>query len=478
MSIGHMSIEAIQLSGERTQVTEEMLADLRGALFGPVLTDGDPGYDEARIIFNAAYDCRPAMIAMCRGTSDVVEAVNFARKHSLLTAIRGGGHGIPGYATCEDGLVIDLTMMNAVLVDGDQRIARAQGGALLGDLDRETQVAGLVVPAGVVSITGVGGLTLGGGLGWLHRKYGLSCDNLRSLEVVLADGSVVRASPTQHQDLFWALQGGGGNFGVVTEFEFDAHPLGPMILLAATAYPLEEARDVLTNWRDWTATIPEEVTSRVIMFTPPDHPSVPRVLLDRDGMLIGAVYAGPVEEGESILEPVRHLGTPLVDMGGPMTFRALQSMLDLVGLGELGGYWKSTYIDEMTDDFIDVVVKRANSRPTPQTVSQLITMGGAVSKLGPTDTAFGYRAAPYMLSAESVWYDPKYGEACTTWAREFISEADALGLAKGTYLNFNGESDLDSRTAQFGENLARLSAVKREYDPGNLFRRNNNIAPS
>ena len=478
MSIGNISIDVLQLSGERTTIDEDSLAQLRGALAGPVLIDGDPGYDESRIIFNATFDCRPAIIAKCAGTADVVEAVNFAREHALLTAIRAGGHGIPGFATCDDGLVIDLTLMNAVLVDADNRIARVQGGALLGDLDRETQRAGLVVPAGVVSITGVAGLTLGGGLGWLHRKYGLSCDNIRSVEIVTADGRVLRASADKHEDLFWAIRGGGGNFGVVTEFEFDAFPLGPIVSLAVVAYPLEEAAEILPKWRDWTATIPEEVTSRLIAFTPPDHPDLPPELLGRDGILIGALYAGDPADADPFLEPVRHFGNPIVDMSGAMPFRAIQSMLDLVGPGELGGYWKSAYLDRLPDEFLDIVVRRANNRPTPPTVTQLITMGGAVSRLKATDTAFGERSAPYMLSAESVWYDHKDGDACTTWAREFISEAEGLGIAKGTYLNFSGESDATSRSAQFGENLERLTRVKREYDPHNLFRRNNNIPPA
>ena len=249
-------------------------------------------------------------------------------------------------------------------------------------------------------------------------------------------------------------------------------------MLAFTAYPLGQVAEILPKWRAWTETIPEEVTSRIIMFSPPEHPAVPPELLGRNGMLVGAVYAGPADEAEPFLDPIRHWGTPLVDMSGPLPFRTLQSMLDLVGQGELGGYWKSAYIDRLSDEFLDVVARRATDRPTPTTVAQLITMGGAVSRLGPTDTAFGDRSAPYMLSAESVWYDPEDGDACTNWARDFVSEAEALGVAKGTYLNFSGESDATSRTAQYGENLARLTQVKRRYDPGNLFRRNNNIPPA
>ncbi len=478
MAIRSPAVDAVTLSGDSTQIDEESLAALRGVMAGPVLTEDDPGYHESRVIFNAVFeDYRPAIIAKCRGTADGIEAVNFARKHMLLTAIRGGGHGIPGFALADHGFVIDLTLMRAVLVDGDERVARVQGGATLKDLDRETQRSGLVVPAGVVSDTGVAGLTLGGGLGWLHRKYGLSCDNLREMEVVTADGSVVRANERQHEDLFWALQGGGGNFGVVTEFVFDAHPLGPMVRLGFTAYPLEDAATVLPQWRAWTETIPEEVTSRVIMFTPPDHPSTPPALLGRPGVLVGAVYAGPVDEAEEYLAPISQFGTPLADLGGPLPFTALQSMLDLAEHFQFGGYWKSAYLSRLPDEFFDIVVRRANSRPTPQTVTQLITMGGAVSRRGPTESAFGFRAAPYMLSAEAVWEDHQFAEPCTTWAQEFIAEAEGMGIASGTYLNFSGESDAISRRAQYGENLDRLTQVKRRYDPTNLFRRNNNIPP-
>ncbi len=478
MSIGEV-IEAVELSGGITTLSNGSLSQFRETFRGPLLTAEDLGYDEARLIWNSAFDCRPAIIAKCSGTADVVDAVNFAREHSLLTAIRAGGHGISGYGTCDGGLVIDLTLMNAVLVDPDGRTARVQGGALLGDLDRETQRVGLAVPAGVVSITGVAGLTLGGGLGWLHRKYGLSCDNIRSVEIVVADGRVLRASASQHEDLFWAVRGGGGNFGVVTEFEFEAHPVGPMVMLAAVAYPLEQVADILPQWRAWTESIPREVTSRVIISTPPAHPSLPPEMLEeRPLVFVGALYAGSADEGERVLAPVRQFGRPLVDLSAPMPFRAVQSMLDLAGPGELAGYWKSAYVDRFSDDFLDLVLARADTRPTPATVLQLITMGGAVSDLGPTETAFGDRSAPYLLSAESIWDDDAHAEACTTWARDLISDAEALGVARGTYLNFNGESDETNRRAQYGENLERLSRVKRECDPDNLFRRNSNILPA
>ena len=272
---------------------------MRTTCAAPCSRPRTPGYDEARALYNAAIDRRPALIARCSGTADVVDAVNFARQHSLLTAVRAGGHSVAGHSMCDDGFVIDLSQMRGVWVDADTSVVRVQGGATWGDVDRETQRVGLAVPGGVVSTTGVAGLTLGGGLGWLHRKYGLACDNVRSVEIVTADGGVLRADASEHDDLFWALRGGGGNFGVVTSFEFDAHLIGPVVMLAAVAYPLDAAADILPAWRDWTESIPDEVTSRAVMFAPPVHPALPPELHDRDVAVVAAVYAGPVDDGDA-----------------------------------------------------------------------------------------------------------------------------------------------------------------------------------
>jgi FAD/FMN-containing dehydrogenase len=474
---GTMSELAKQLSGEDANVSDESLEQLRAELRGPVLTAHDAGYDAARVVYNAAIDRRPAIIAKCTGTADVVDAVNFAREHSLLTAVRSGGHSVCGYSVCDGGLVIDLTSMHGVWVDADARIVRVQGGATWGDVDRETQRAGLAVPGGIVSTTGVAGLTLGGGLGWLHRKHGLACDNLRSVEIVTADGSVVRASGLEHDDLFWALRGGGGNFGVVTSFEFDAHAVGPTVMLAAVAYPLETAADILPVWRDWTETVPDEITSRAVMFAPPAHPALPPELHDRDVAVIAALYTGPVEEGERIMQPIRHLGAPVLDLSGPLPYRAVQSMFDLFGHGVISGYWKSLYLDRLDADTLDVVVRRTNKRPAPLAVTHIPTMGGAVSNLAPTDTAFGDRSAPYMLSVDGQWIGHDDASPTITWVRDFVAEAESLASSKGTYLNFQADTDDATRGAQYGDNLDRLRRIKRNYDPDNLFRLNNNIEP-
>jgi FAD/FMN-containing dehydrogenase len=475
-----MSIEIVQLSGQSGKVTAEALERFRAVMRGPVLVAGDPGYDEARVIWSNEYsERRPAIIARCTGTADVVDAVRFAREHDLLTAVKGGGHGIQGFATCDDGIMIDMSAhMTAVLLEEDRNVARVQGGCTLGDVDRETTRAGLAVPTGVAPTTGMGGLTTGGGVGWLHRKYGLTLDNLLSVEIVTADGEVLRASDTEHPDLFWAVRGGGGNFGVITEFEFQAHPVSDEVAFALVSYPLEQMPQVARAWRDWTRTVPDEVTSRLITLAPIDHPNMERELVGRDLVIVGAMHSGTAEEGEPVVEPVRHLGDPIMDLSGRYGFREIQTKFDLMVYGDWSGYWKSVYLDHLEDEVIDVAVKWSNDRPIGTAVTQLLHMGGAIGRPGPGDTAFGDRSAPYLLSAETAWQGRELKEACTRWAQGLIGDAEALGCTHGTYLNFNGETDQTSRRAQFGENMTRLREIKKRYDPSNLFRCNNNIPPA
>jgi hypothetical protein len=475
-----MSIEVAQLSGERVKIPAEALERFRSTMRGPVLTPADPGYDEARVIWSKDYrQRRPAVIARCSGTADVVDAVDFAREHGLLTAVRGGGHGIQGFATVDDGIQINLMTMNSVLVDPVARIARVQGGATLGDVDRETTLHDLAVPTGVAPTTGMGGLTLGGGVGWLHRKYGLTLDNLRSVEIVTADGRVLRASADDHADLFWAVRGGGGNFGVVTEFEFDAHPVPGELALTLAAYPLEDMASVARQWRDWTETLPDEVTTRLITLAPIDHPNMEPELVGRDLVIVGAMHSGPAEEGAPFVDPARNFGRPLLDMSGRMDFRTIQTKFDLMVYGEWSGYWKSVYLDHLNDDVLDVAVEWSGKRPIGTSVVQLMHLGGAVGRVGAGDTAFGDRSAPYLLSAETAWQDSDiYRQKCIDWAQGIIGDTEELGCTHGTYLNFNGETDAGTRGAQFGENMARLREIKARYDPTNLFRCNHNISPA
>lgn len=474
-----MPIEAVSLSGEPITISDADFAEFAAVMRGPVLRPGDAEYDDTRQIWSNLYSRRrPALIARCSGTADVVDAVNFARKHSLRTAVRGGGHGIQGFANCDGGLRIDLSRMTSVLVDETSGTARVQGGATLGDVDRETVRAGVAIPTGVAPTTGMGGLTLGGGVGWLHRKHGLTLDNIISVQIVTADGEVRRASATSEPDLYWAVRGGGGNFGVVTEFEFQTHPIPDRLAIALLAYPLEDFASIATQWRDWTRTVPDEVTSRLISLTPIDHPNMPKEITGRKVVIVGAMYAGPAEVGAPIVEPARHFGTPLLDMSGSLGFREIQSKFDLMKYGEWSGYWKSMYVSDMADEVLDIATRWTSHRPLGTAVTQLLHMGGEVSRVGAGETAFGDRSAQYLISAETAWRDDADEDKCTSWARDFIAEIDELPYSRGTYLNFNGETDANSRGEQFGENLKRLREIKRRYDPENLFRLNNNIPPA
>ncbi len=474
-----MPIKVETLSGETTTVDDKKLEELQMTFHGPLVTQGEDGYDEARAIHNGLIDRRPALIMRCSGTADVIDAVDLAREYGLLTAVRGGGHSVAGHSVCDRGLLIDLSGMRGVWVDPASRVVRVQGGATWGDVDRETQAFGLAVPGGVVSSTGVAGLTLGGGIGWLHRKYGLSCDNLRAVEIVTADGKLLRASESENEDLFWGLRGGGGNFGVVTSFEFTAHPVGPIVMCAVPMYA-DDLDGVFRAWCDWAGTVPDEVTTRAMFWTVPEDPHMPPQAHGRQVLIAGAVYAGPPEEGEGILRPARNLGTPLVDLSGPMPYRMLQSAFDFFFTkGTLASYWKSLFLRELTGRTADLIVECGLARTTPQSMIHVPLLGGAVSRVGPRDTAFGDRDACGMLSVDGNWVDQD-AAAHIAWVRHVIGQAEELSTG-GTYLNFDGDEPARAPElvpAAFGENLQRLTDLKRRYDPRNLFRLNANIPPA
>jgi hypothetical protein len=342
----------VTLDGGQVDVADSALEELRATIRGDVLTPGETGYTD-NPIYNAMHGRRPALKIRCTGTADVVDAVRFARQHGLLVAVRGGGHSVAGHSSCDGGVVIELTRMRGVDVDPEARTARVQGGALWGDVDRETQAFGLVVPGGVVSETGVAGLTLGGGEGWVRRKYGLTIDSLVSARVVCADGSVRTASETSEPDLFWALRGGGGNFGVVTSFEFRAYPLGPIVAFAGVFYPVAQAAEVLPRWRDYCQDAPDEVTSVALAITMPADPSLPPPIHDQPCLVIGGVYAGTPEEGMKVMQPLREMGKPLADISQPMPFKAVQTAFDpLFPMGKLQSYWKAQNLSALPDEAI------------------------------------------------------------------------------------------------------------------------------
>ncbi len=473
-------LRAIAITAEEIALDETLVTDFKSRLQGQLLCPGDPGYDEARQVWNGMIDKRPALIARCIGTADIIDAINFARTHRLLVAVRGGGHNVAGNAVCDGGLVIDLSLMRGVHVDPKARTARVQGGATWGDVDRETQVFALATPGGQVSTTGVAGFTLGGGMGNMRRKYGLSIDNLLSVDIVTADGQILTASPTENPDLFWGVRGGGGNFGVVTSFEFRLHPVGPMVMLGAPMYPEEQAGEILRSWREFMAAAPDELSSMAAIWAVPPAPHLPPEIHGKPVVLLAGVYAGPVEEGERVVQPLRELGTPLADLSGPMPYTVLQRAFDpFFPKGELLYYVKSLNLDHFSDEAIEVLLSHAAQRPSPLTLVLIWHQGGAISRVGAEETAFGRRDAPFMLSIDSAWTDPRDTEKNISWSRALWSAMRPFSTG-GLYLNFPGlgeEKEVLVRAA-YGPNYDRLVALKNKYDPTNLFRMNQNIAPT
>jgi FAD/FMN-containing dehydrogenase len=436
---------------------------------------------EVRQVFNAMHEGQPDVVASCATTADVVKAVKRARQENLTVAVRGGGHSIAGLSAIDGGMLIDLAPMSGVEVDPDKRRAYVQGGALWSDVDNATQPHGLVAPGGVVSDTGVAGLTLGGGYGWVRRKYGLSCDSVVEAEVVTADGDVLKASADENPDLYWAIRGGGGNFGIVTSFTFELHPLGPEVAFSATFYPIEEYAQILRGFRDYLEGAPDEVTAVCVSITFPANPELPETVHDRPVVIVGGVYTGDVDEGLKITEPLRQLGTPLFDMSGPTPFVGVQTGFDpLFPRGELRAYWKSQYLDELSEGAIETIAAKAQERPAPMTLVNVFAMGGAIAKVGPEETAFATREAPYMVSIDGLWSDAADDDANVAWTRSTWEAIKEYGTGE-VYLNFTGRADeapsAGVETA-LGRNLARLAEIKAKYDPDNFFRVNDNIKPA
>jgi FAD/FMN-containing dehydrogenase len=466
--------------GGTSELDEQTIGDFAASLRGGLLRPGDAGYDEGRVLWNGMMDKRPALIARCSGAADVITAVNFARTHDLLLAVRGGGHGVAGRAACDDGLMLDLSLMRGVRVDPNTRTARVQGGATLGDMDRETQVFGLAVPSGVVSSTGVAGLTLGGGTGWQMRKRGLSIDNLLSADVVTASGELKIASASENPDLFWGLRGGGGNFGVVTSFELQAYPVGPTVALGAPMYSADLAVPALKAWRDFMVVAPEEFGASFLWWSIPSNPYFPAEHHGKPCVIPLVVYNGDLAEGERLIQPLRALGTPLVDLSGPIPWTVLQSMFDpFVPKQGLQYYWKSIYLNGLGDDVVDFLAERAATIPSTYTYLVILPFGGATSRVGAGDTAFGRRDIPYLLELDSMWADSADADRNIDWTRQMWAETQRHSSG-GLYLNFPGfaEEGEDLVRASVGTtNYQRLAALKAKYDPTNLFRLNLNVTP-
>ena len=443
---------------------------------GELLREGDPGYDDARSVFNAGIDRRPALIARCTGVADVMAALTLAREHDLEISVRGGGHGVAGHAVLDGGLMIDLRPMNRVRVDPERRTAWCGGGANWGELDRETQAFGLAVTGGRMADTGVGGLTLGGGSGWLERKYGFTVDSLISAEVVTADGRLVVASADRNPDLFWALKGGGGNFGVVTGFEFQLHEVGPLVYGGMLLFPIDAAVDLLKAYRGFMEGAPDEICGGAAILCAPPEEFVPEPLRGRPVLAIIACYAGPVDAGERAFAPLREWG-PAVEMLGPMPYIAVQG---LIAPGNPPGrhhYWKAGLLGELEDEAIETSVARASDVISPFTASLVLPLGGAFARVNEDDAPLAYRRAKWDYHVLGQWEDPADTERNVEWTRAF-DQAMSKYAEAGVYVNFVGDPSASALEAGFGpEKYARLVEIKRAYDPENVFRSNANIPP-
>jgi FAD/FMN-containing dehydrogenase len=441
------------------------ISALREVLHGEVLVAGDPEYDAARRVWNGTVDRRPALVVRCAGVADVRRAVAFAMGRDLPIAVRGGGHSVAGFSTCDDGVLIDLGLMRSVVVDADARVARAQPGATGAEFDRATQQHGLATTLGVVSTTGIAGLTLGGGIGWLMRKHGLACDNLLSVELVTADGRLVTASADENPDLFWALKGGGGNFGIVTSFEYQLHPVGPAVYGGSVAFAPERRRAVLESYRELARKAPDELTAYAAMTSAPDGSPV---------AAIAACYAGDPAEGARLLDPVKAaVGEPLLDGLGPLTYTEQQSRMDAGYPPGEYHYWRSCFLDDLSDEVIDILVEHASNVQAPPVLELIVEqLGGAIAA---GDGAFAHRDAAFDVLIAGNWRDPADRDRCVAWVRDTAAALEPH--SRGGYANYEPDAEGAYTPGAYGDRLARLGAVKARYDPTNVFRLNQNITP-
>lgn len=466
------------LDGGSTTLSDDRLDAFREGLRGDALTAGSAAYDEARSIWNGMIDRRPALIVRCAGAADVRRSVELARDHGLLTAVRGGGHNIAGNAVCDGGLMIDLSRMSGVRVDPEARTARVGPGATLADFDHEAQAFGLATPLGINSTTGVAGLTLGGGFGWLTRKHGMTVDNLLSADVVTADGALRRASEDDDPDLFWAIRGGGGNFGVVTSFEFDLHEVGPAVLQGLIVYPFDDARRVLEQYGEFTrGEAPEELSVWFVTRKAPPLPFLPEEVHGKEVAILALVHAGDPDDGAPHVETLSSFAEPIGRHVGPGPYAAFQKAFDPLLTPGARNYWKSHDFTELGDGAIDTILEFAGRLPSPQCEIFVAHLGGAMTRVAPDATAYPHRATEYVMNVHGRWEDPAMDDECVGWAREF-SDTMAPHAAGSVYVNFLTEDEADRVESAYRGNIERLREVKRQYDPENLFRLNQNIRPA
>jgi FAD/FMN-containing dehydrogenase len=459
------------------QLSDETLSEFQRGLRGRLASPGSEDYDQARTVWNAMIDRRPVLAVRCAGAADVVRAVRFARENDLLLAVRGGGHNIAGNAVCEGGLQIDLSLMKSVRVDPARRTARVEPGATLADFDREAQAFGLATPLGINSTTGVAGLTLGGGFGWLSRGLGLTIDNLISADVVTANGELLRASDQENPDLFWGIRGGGGNFGVVTSFEFKLHPVGPNVLAGLIVHPLNDAKEVMRFHREFVETVPDDFVCWFVMRQAPPLPFLPPEWHGKEILALAVCYNGDIAEGERIAKPLREFGQPIADIISPMPYTAWQTVLDPLLTPGARNYWKSHDFAGLSDGLVDVLVDHARRIPDPQTEIACAQLGGAVSRVPRGATAYNHRDGKYVMNVHGRWADPAKDEACIAWARS-LWQAAAPFATGSVYVNFMTQEEGNRVRDAYGENYERLVALKNKYDPTNFFGVNQNISPT
>jgi FAD/FMN-containing dehydrogenase len=456
--------------------TEEVGLD--EALNGDLIRPGDDGYEEARRIWDGTHDRRPALIARCADTSDVVRALEFGRSQGPPIAVRGGGHSIPGFSTCDDGLVIDLSPMKGIQVDSEARTIKAQGGVVWGEFDAQTQAHGLATTGGLISTTGIAGFTTGGGIGWLMRKHGLACDNLLSAEVVTADGRVVKANADENPDLYWGLRGGGGNFGIVTEFEYSLHPVGPTVAAGPVFYPGDRAEEVLRFFRDFVDQVPDELTLLANLLTAPPAPFLPEEWHGKK--LIGLIgcYAGEPEDGLEAMQPMRDLGDPVADLIGPMPYVQIQSLVDPLYPRGTFAYMKAGYLRGLDDHAIETMIRYHQDATSPASEIHVHQFGGAVARVGDDETAYGDRQAPYILNILPMAHEPDGFDTHVDWGQRLYADIEP-SMTGGAYINYLSAEGAERVQAAYGpEKFARLQALKDKWDPTNLFRLNQNIPPS
>lgn len=447
------------------------------ALDGTIVTMASPEYEEARRIWNGMIARRPAMLVRCQSSGDVQRSVRFAREHGLLVSIRGGGHNIAGNALADGGMVIDLSPMRNVRVDADGRTARVEPGALLADLDREAQAHGLATPLGINSTTGVAGLTLGGGYGWLSRRFGLTADNLRSATMVMANGEQVRVSDAEDAELFWAIRGGGGNFGVVTSFEFQLFPVGPEVMAGLIVHPFDDAPRLLRGWADAMAEAPDELTVWTVMRKAPPLPFLPAEVHGREVLVLAVCYTGPMEDAERVLRPIRAIGQPHADVVAPAPYAAFQQAFDPLLVPGARNYWKTHNFTALDDELLETLAARVRELPGPECEIFLACLGGAVSRVPDDATAYMGRDARFVMNVHARWQDAEQDERCMAWARD-VWNVSARFASAGAYVNFMTSDEQDRVRQAYGSNYERLALVKARVDPTNLFRVNQNIRPA